>query len=433
MSDLQIALIAIGALIIIAVLIINWWQERRFHRRLENNFYPLNNDALLDDPSLEASHLYDEVDNRATDHFSLNNTLAGMPMPDISLVEPSINFPIHTESADVFAEPLPADAVADSSPDVINFQTATVEEPIAAEALLAPENTAAPEPAVSLPAMLQGRIDLIALVHSVVEKSAHKLNDALAGLANGFGKPVLVHALDVNKQWHLLEALASNPETAHGPITTLTCSLQLADRGGAVTGNALSCFQLAVETAAAGINAQVVWQGTGNALANANSLDEFCITVDKTIGFHLENGEAGAFTGTKLRGLAEAQGLVLGAEGRFKYFDEADTMQLYPLFEMFNRDDLVFSLDMLKNSVVKRITFELDIPHVKRCSEAFNHMVQVARQMEVGLNAILVDDNNKVLGNIQIEKIRQQLKVIQITMLVRGIASGSDSAHRLFS
>jgi FtsZ-interacting cell division protein ZipA len=67
------------------------------------------------------------------------------------------------------------------------------------------------------------------------------------------------------------------------------------------------------------------------------------------------------------------------------------------------------------------------------CTEAFNQMVQVARQMEIGLNAVLVDDNNRPLGDMQIEKIRQQLKVIYATMLVRGIVPGSDSARRLFS
>ena len=66
------------------------------------------------------------------------------------------------------------------------------------------------------------------------------------------------------------------------------------------------------------------------------------------------------------------------------------------------------------------------------CAEAFNKMVDVAKQMEIALHATLVDDNNKVLGDIQVEKIRQQLKVIHATMLVRGIIPGSDNAIRLF-
>ena len=43
------------------------------------------------------------------------------------------------------------------------------------------------------------------------------------------------------------------------------------------------------------------------------------------------------------------------------------------------------------------------------------------------------DDNNKPLGDMQVEKIRQQLKKIQASMLARGVIPGSDCAHRLFS
>ncbi|MEY3883109.1 MAG: hypothetical protein RLZZ379_387, partial [Pseudomonadota bacterium] len=41
MSDLQILLIVIGALIIVAVIIVNWIQERRFHKQIERSFSPL--------------------------------------------------------------------------------------------------------------------------------------------------------------------------------------------------------------------------------------------------------------------------------------------------------------------------------------------------------------------------------------------------------
>ena len=100
---------------------------------------------------------------------------------------------------------------------------------------------------------------------------------------------------------------------------------------------------------------------------------------------------------------------------------------------MFNRDNHIFSIEMLRGSVVKGVTFQLEIPRVKNFSEAFSHMVQVARRMEVGLNAAMVDDNNKLLSDAKIDQIRQQLKVIDAAMNDRGIESGSDSALRLFS
>ncbi len=292
-------------------------------------------------------------------------------------------------------------------------------------------------PVLSLPAMLHRQMDLTALLYLAAETSAGALNDALTGLLDDYDKPIFVHALTSNltsnKQWYLLKDVSLNQQ-----VSRVACSLQLADRAGAVSRNMLNSFQLAVETLGLDINAHVEWQSAGDALTTATALDTFCIEVDKTMGFHLVHGENGAFTGTKLRGLAEAQGFTLASDGTFKYFDEAakqsiNNQKAQLSFVMFNRDDNPFNPEMLRSSVVKGVTFQLDIPHVKQCAEAFTQMVQVAKQMEVGLNALLVDDNSKILSDIQIEKIRHQLKVIHATMLVRGIIPGSDSALRLFS
>jgi FtsZ-interacting cell division protein ZipA len=88
---------------------------------------------------------------------------------------------------------------------------------------------------------------------------------------------------------------------------------------------------------------------------------------------------------------------------------------------------------MLRTSVIRGVKFQLDIPRVHNCIEVFNHMVLMARQMENSLNASLVDDNQRPLGETQIEKIRQQLKVIHAKMVTRGVVPGSYSALRLFS
>lgn len=472
MSDLQIALIAIGALIIIAVLIINWWQERRFHRQVEDSFSPLKRDALLDDPSLDASHLYDTLDKDSLEHFSIDDALSkiDIPEPTIKTEESHHNYDPNENQriSEVLQEEDAIDATfdrllstklerqhasdtnvesnADINPHLANSISSNSFKEIFDEALnstpniktenpVKDEGLAVLEPTVSLPNSLYRQVDLTALLYLAEETPLVTLNNMLTGLFNDFDKPVFVHLLDANKQWHLHEDIASNPEALNQQISKVACSIQLADRSGALSRNTLNRFHLAVETFGLDINGHVEWQGAGDTLTNANSLDAFCLEVDKTLGFHLIHGENGAFTGTKLRGLAEAQGLSLDSDGTFKYLDDASLNKLQPpaLFIMFNRDDYSFSPDMLRKSVVKGVTFQLDIPHVKQCTEAFNNMVQIARQMEFGLNAVLVDDNNKVLGDTQIEKIRQQLKVIQSTMLMRGIVPGSDVAHRLFS
>lgn len=499
MSELQIALIAIGALIISGVLLINWWQERRFHNQVEKSFSPLQRDALLDDGNTSESSLsqpkkFDEpkfdtagsygssaeaIDSRATDHFSIDETMvinkqaqqtkyadsdrflelpqenvAEMVMQEEESIDDTYNELINSKLDRLSTHISGIDDKQASAQKVPDKQTgdfkSVFDEALSSKTQTTPSLPISEDiqtqlgPSVTLPEMLHGQMDLTALLYLSNDTPVSALNNALTALFDNFDKPVFVHILDSNKQWHLLKDMQSNQEALNRFISKVACSIQLADRSGAIERSTLNRFQLAVETLGLDINGHVEWQNAGDALSAANSLDLFCIEVDKTIGFHLVHGDSGAFTGTKLRGLAESQGLILTSDGTFKYFDQSSDAlsankqslvkpQLHPSFVMFNRDDHPFSPEMLRSSVVKSITFQLDIPHVKQSAETFNQMIQVARQMEVGLNAVLVDDNNKVLGDIQVEKIRQQLKVLQATMLVRGITPGSDSAHRLFS
>jgi len=496
MNDLQIILIIIGALIIAAVLLFNWWQERRFNQQVESSFSKLQNDALLndgassDDISADAVNAFEEDnfsidterlkerfdhDGRDSRFAAINDTRAESDEGALDDIDEAYSELVarqghehhHTPEADLHDDADEASSSADIKPaqheeikaifndafnqintaptvsavstDAANYESA---EPVAPTKLAA---ATAPKAAVandvtksSLPAMLQSQMDLIAVIYLANETSIANITASIGGFFEDYDKPIHLHALVRETDWVLLTALAAQPEIADYTTTKITCSLQLADRAGAVTRSILNRFQLAVETLGLDIDGHVEWQSNGDSLLAASALDAFCIEVDKTMGFHLVHGDHGAFTGTKLRGLSEAQGLVLEADGAFKYYDESDASEANAKapsvsFVMFNRDNYPFNPEMLRTSVVKAVTFQLDIPHVMHCTEAFNHMVQIARNMEAGLNAVLVDDNNRPLGDMQIEKIRQQLKVIYATMLVRGIVPGSDSARRLFS
>lgn len=469
MSDLQIVLMVIGGIIIVAVLVFNWWQERRFHQQVEDHFSSVKSDALLDGPSLDSSSPYDAEGDISHDDFSINHDLmneAQAAAVESSKIEPSINIP---ESLDdvLFLETEPDrsavtgnDTLADESTannpfaeitsanhDGIKaiFTDAFNQNPHAGEA---PETSissmqsivdeVAPEPsASSLPAMLHAQTDWIAVLHLKAESTVEKVLKVLRDEFDTCDKPVFIHVQTPDQRWLLLSDISAKPNFFDQKVSKISCSLQLADRAGPVSRSILNRFQLAVESMGLDVDAHVAWQSATDPAIDAEALDAFCIEVDKTMGFHLVNGENGAFTGTKLRGLAEAQGLELTSDGSFKYHDEASrkhaSVSTVPSFVMFNRDHHPFSPEMLRSSVVKGITFQLDIPHVTDCTEAYNQMVLVAKQMETGLHAQLVDDNNRPLGDVQIEKIRHQLKIIQATMMTRGIVPGSDVAHRLFS
>ncbi len=393
MSDLQLALIAIGALIILAVLILNWWQERRFHRQVESNFDALKNDALLTDAALP-------TDEHSTDNFSIDVQVdldatesapaqVGIELIDDAMV-PAVELPV---------EPSPI----------------TVE--------LAPAQLTA-----ALPLMLKVQIDTTALLYLATESTVASVKNACEGLFDGLDKPVFLHALDASNAWHLLDETDANANDQ--AVYRVACSLQLADRGGAVSRSSLSRFQLAVANLAHKINADIEQQDIDDIQAQASHIDAFCIDVDKTVGFHLRHGEHGAFTGMKLKALAAAQGLMLEDGG---FFQANNRITNKPSFIVFNTENQPFSADTLSDSLVNGITFQLDIPRVDQCALAFDQMVEMAKQMALELNAKLLDANNQALSDLHIEQIRQQLNTIQETMLTQGIAPGSDAALRLFS
>lgn len=513
MNDLQLVLIVIGGVIIAAVLVFNWWQERRFHQQVEKSFSNIQSDALLDEPlppadmrpqnnaDLHTAKL--DTTQVAIDHDDFSIDLDSIHATAIDDNEPSIHvsasIPVnnpgsapanHSATSSISTESAPAEYSADAammqydtadamppqdnmdaavgeaaamdaipanhagikaifedafskSPNLPNPQTYQVAPTLTHDEVAKPDasspTTTASAEAV-LPAALHAQVDLIAVLHLNAETTVAQAAKAVKNDFDDYDKPVFIHVQTPDLRWLLLREAATQAVLADQKVSAITCSLQLADRAGPVARSVINRFQLAVESLGLEINAHAEWLNSGDVAADAVALDAFCIDVDKTMGFHLLHGENGAFTGTKLRGLAEAQGLELAADGTFKYYDEALKKQALaaakspkPDFVMYNREQYPFSPEMLRASVIKGVTFQLDIPHVSNCTEAFNHMVLVAKQMETGLHAQLVDDNNRPLGDLQIEKIRHQLKIIQATMMTRGIVPGSDVAQRLFS
>lgn len=492
MSDLQIVLIIIGGLIILAVLIFNWWQERRFHQQVDTNFSAIKTDALLEKTSLESegnAHLDPELDEQdfSINHDAIDDTVLRASEPALSSInqmdapvldaesrdfapsthEPAVSAAIN-DTFDTDTDSISPDSTAHSPAIEVSKTVASAEQehiktiiqeafstkPDAehsyrAEAMSThtplpdtpiADSTAQESTPFALPDTLNTLVDLVAVLHPSAPSTVGMLTQLFNSDIDDYEKPALVYVQTPDLAWHALRELSARPELSEQGIVNIVCSLQLADRAGPISRSLLQRFQSEVENIGLNLNAQVEWQNNTDPATDAVALDAFCIEVDKTMGFHLVHGEHGAFTGTKLRGLAEAHGLELAADGSFKYFDESNKKETadadpvrVPTFVMFNRDHYPFSAEMLRQSVVKGITFQLDIPHVANCTQAYNHMVQVARQMETGLHAQLVDDNNKPLSDTQIDRIRHQLNIIQTTMLTKGIVPGSAVAHRLFS
>ena len=427
MSDLQLALIILGALIIGGVVAYNWLQEKRLRQQITGDFIVPQKDVLSDDFHIDAdAYMIDkelaEVSQK-TKHFEQHTVPGEMKITELDaetyiashapqdienqtvIAEQASHLPNYVESQILESEILESQA---TNPD----QSKPIIKAVLLEKIQAAQ--------INLPNSIHPQIDLTAILYATKNINSTDLSQLTSTLSS-IGLPLSISGLDNDDKWHIVNDQSSNS------FKQLACSLQLADRGGPVAKNLLNKFQYAIEDAGLTLNAHVEWQGNGDAMQRAIELDQFCIEVDQMVSAHIAQGDA-PIHGTKFKGLAEANGMTLNEDGKF-YFAANDVV----LFTAIDTNNIPFTAESLRNNVLKSITLQIEIPKVNNCEQVFNQMIAIAQKMAASLNANLVDDNQKLLGDLQIEKIRQQLKVIHATMVARGIMPGSPASMRLFS
>jgi hypothetical protein len=298
---------------------------------------------------------------------------------------------------------------------------------LANELPLEPMRLNDPEPvepiAKELPSVVDLQIDEVAIISPNQPCSGATIRDALQPLPD-FGKPVRWFGQDTGGTTYLL-----TKEHEQIQFTHIVGALQLADRSGAASGGDLRNFHAKVEDLAIRLGGTLEWREHGDPLKYARELDQFCIEVDVMISLQLLAGSSGPFAATKLRGLAEEGGLTLNEDGRLRLLSEFGESQ----FELTNLDQSALSPELLRTGMLRGVNLMMDVPRVANGVEVFNQMVILGHKLETALSARLMDENQRTLGDAEIDKIRQQLKVIYSKMFARGIIPGSPSALRLFS
>lgn len=422
MSDLQLALIILGVFIIGGVIVYNWLQEKKLRKEVTSDFIVPQKDVLTDDFHID------------TDAYILDKEMAEVTQKSKSFEQKTIPGDMHIDDAMPAHESKPApqaqnyvetqilgsqvleSQVSASQVDKLVYTEPPVTESIV-KAVLHEKIQAAQ---VNLPETAHPQIDLTAILYGSKAIHSQDLN-ALKEALTHIGLLTTLHGLDAQGKWLVLD------DNVVDGFKQVACSLQLADRGGPVAKNVLNKFQFAVEDAGLTVNAHVEWQGSGDAMQRAIELDQFCIEVDQMISVHIAQGDT-PIHGTKFKGLAEANGMQLKDDGKF-YFYANDAV----LFTAIDSNNIPFTTESLRNNVLKSITLQIEIPKVTSSEHVFNQMIVMAQKIATSLGASLVDDNQKPLGDLQIEKIRQQLKVIHATMVARGVMPGSPSSMRLFN
>lgn len=411
MSDLQIALIILGAIIIAGVVVYNWWQEKKLQKNISEEFIVPQKDVLVEDFYIDADAF---VDKEFTDVAVRTKITQKLNSDPISVPEP-----------EVMADTIPMAVSESSTREPVKPRKETPAHTIKPAAAPETEEDIALRLKTQLPGDVHPQIDLTAFLYATRPTSGKSFMSVAKNMSADMGVSMMLHGIDEHHQWHALTQ--NDPEHTYKQIA---CSIQLADRSGPVSKHILNKFQFAVENMGLELNAHVEWQGQGDAAQRAIALDEFCVEVDQIVSVHLLQGEA-LIHGTKFRGIAEANGMVLLDDGKFHYVAEHQSDII--AYTLFSADNQPFTSESLRNGIVKAATFQFEIPKVTNSEQVFNQMILIAQKMASSLNARLVDDRQKPLGDLQMQKIRQQLKIIHAKMVARGIMPGSPDSFRLFN
>lgn len=361
MSDLQLALIALGIALVAAVIAYNKWQESRFQRRAEAGLQPSQSDVLL----RSTAEVEPRPVNRVEPVLGADEAPGEAP-PEVSSRAPDEAVPAHFKPGEL----------SEAIDFIVGFQ--------------APEGIA-------------GRtfIEAVLEPYGALPRAVHVEGRGQAG-------------------WEQLDRDNTYPRIRAG--------LQVVDRRGAVTSGELEAFAGASEKVAADLGLLVEVDGREEALATAHRLDKVCEQVDIQIVFHVISRE-GMLPGTRIRALAEAAGLGLEADGRFRLRDE----QGLEVFSAKNEEATAFSLEGMKSLSSAAVSLELDIPRASGGPAALARFRRFAEQFAAGSNGVLVDDNRAPLSSAGLDAIAQQLKPVYEVMERAGVPAGSSLALRLFS
>ena len=378
-SELQIALIGAGAAGVALVWGYNVWQDRQHRKTADRIFKGNQGDALLTgEEAAAATPTAPAVGEWREPHFG--DVAESVEAPgEGDAAEPVAELP--TTEQEESGPPLPAEC-ADAVADCVLRLTAP--EPLPAPAVQAMQNSWAAE--LSKPLHWLAKDD-----------------------AEGTWKQVDAHDTGRYREW--------------------AAALQLVDRRGPVSDGELARFFDGVQHVAQQTAATVELPSRGEIVMRAASLDEFCAAVDIQFVLHVVEAAGGVFAGTKLRGVAEAAGLVLETDGVFRARDEAGG----ELFTVANLGAERLEAESITSLATHGLTLSMDVPRVTDGVAAFDRMLAVARQLATALGGLLVDAQRAPLSDAMIDAIRAKTAELQQRMRDGSIVPGSTRALRLFS
>jgi ZipA, C-terminal FtsZ-binding domain len=207
----------------------------------------------------------------------------------------------------------------------------------------------------------------------------------------------------------------------------LQLSMQLANRRGPISREELSEFLGMAAELANEFSAEIDLPPIAQVLSQAQDLDQFAVQCDIQLAFNLVPNMISWEPKDVEKALLN-RGFTLARDGlSFNYF-----LQNTLVFKA-QIPGLNFLTDDLQTARIKCILFALEVPLVAEESRAFMTMFETAEQLAKDLDGKVLDDNGKLLEIKSVDAIEAQLEPVYALMRDREILPGSISALRLFS
>ena len=408
MSDLQIALLVIGVVIVAAVVVFNWLQERRFRKQAAAAFEATVGDALMKPPAAPR-----EAPVRIEPELREPTLDAGEPLGIAENAEPSLR--IEAEHAgnpfEAPVQPAAPAATAPASPPPAAAPRESYVTPVPAE------TRASGQPASPYDDLIEYRIRIggSGILASVFGDAINQSRN-LGRAVRWYGLPEGATSWEEVQPWR----------DVHYQQVLVT--MQLADRNGAVQDEELSALCALARTTAQAHGLGIACDDVVDALERAQSIDRFCVDVDVLIGLNIVGRGDAQIDLERIASEAEHSGMVLGRDGVYQLLDSRGEL----LYALYNHDGEPFPADATGQGA-PGVTLQFDVPRVPDGTRVFDSMVAFGRKLANDVGGLLVDDNLRPLTDAGIDKIRGQLDRIYERMEARGVPSGSRRALRLFS
>lgn len=201
-----------------------------------------------------------------------------------------------------------------------------------------------------------------------------------------------------------------------GYYTDALASIQLADRRGRIDEAELLRFVAVVREVAEALDADVDAPDIARLLVQAQELDRLCARFDIQIGLTVESA-GGAWTGPQLRNAAQQAGFDARSGQAWIRADSEGA----PLFAL-----------EVDPASMNRMSLELDVPGAPVEQQPFRAMVAGAQALAASLGGRVVDDNGMPIEEGSLGTVEAQLARVYEEMRAAGIEPGSARARRLY-